>query len=162
MAIWQFESVLVPRRNFSQLPQGRSLRDSCNPALWLGQPYQILLTELQTHLGPATPTWDSNSIAWGADDSTCLQLASFEGVIEELRLRVDMRFPDETFLNKVFRVAGKLDLVLLTESGDLVEPRLEWFKRSAGQSPAAEFVNDADQLFKNLDSRPIIPDDEQE
>ena len=81
------------------------------------------------------------------------------GKVDELRLRIDMRFPEDDLLRSVLRLGRKLDFVVVTEVGDIVEPRLEWLMRSARRSRAAEFVEDPERYLNLLESAPIEPDD---
>lgn len=159
MATWQFDCIFIPRASvpLASRSGGQLLRDS-SEELWSGHSVEALTKELEV-LGKADPTWTPEIAMWGASDSTCLQLALVGGRIDELRLRIDMRFLEDDLLRSILRLGGKLDLVIVTEVGDIVEPRLEWLMRSAERSRAAEFVKDPEQYLNSLESAPIEPDD---
>jgi hypothetical protein len=79
---------------------------------------------------------------WGAEESTCLEIRATGEEVEDLRLRVDMREPRSDVVVKTLAAASKLDLVLVTETGAVVDPTLDSFLDAARQSPAAAFVED--------------------
>ena len=161
MATWQFDCVLIPRADvpLSSKDARQLLRDN-SQALWSGRSVEALAKDLEEVLGKPDPTWTVDVAKWGANDSTCLQLAAIDGAIDELRLRIDMRFPEDDLLRNVLRFSRKVDLVVVTEVGDVVEPRLEWLMRSAGRSRAAAFVKDPERYLDGIASAPIEPDDE--
>ena len=159
MATWQFDCVLIPRAGHPAAARAAAhlLRDG-SERLWNGHPVATLMSELEV-LGKPQPTWAPDTVMWGHEDSTCLLLAASGDATEELRLRIDMRHPDDALLRNVLRCCRTLDLLVVTHEGDVVEPRLEWLMRSAATSPAGRFVADPEQFLAALASAPTEVDD---
>lgn len=70
-----------------------------------------------------------------------------------------MRAPEGDLLKRVLGLGRRLDLLIITEEGDVVEPRFEWFMNSAVRSRAAEFVKDPEGYLNQPPSAPTEPDD---
>ncbi|HKE16982.1 MAG TPA: hypothetical protein VKB80_19045 [Kofleriaceae bacterium] len=156
MATWQFDCVLFPRTSQPRAARsGRQLLRDGSEELWSGRSLESLVEELEKVLGKADPTWTPDVVMWGANDSTCLLLAAIGGAIEELRLRIDMRVPEDDHRERVLGFARKLDLVVATEVGDIVEPRLQSLMSSAARSRAGEFVKDPERYLAALESVPM-------
>jgi hypothetical protein len=141
MAIWHFNCVLVPR---SGLPFMSSVEDVLREGamgLWRGtaaEPVRAALLDL----GRPEATWNPTTERWGEEDATCVLLATIDGKVEDLRLRIDLRSSETVRLTAVCAICQRLDLVAVTESGDVVEASTVELMHASRRSPAARFVNE--------------------
>jgi len=97
---------------------------------------------------------------WGVYDGTCLRLTRNGDEIEELRLRVDVRHPDDDLLARALATARSLRLLIVTETGETIEPELAWVLNAAGRAPAAEFVRDSAGYLSAIASKLRKTDDD--
>lgn len=65
---------------------------------------------------------DPQTIVWGEPTGTCLEIAVFDGLVEELRVRVDLARGDAGFLERLIGVARAHGLVFVTMQGTVIEP----------------------------------------
>ena len=139
MATWQYDCVLVPRASW----RNPAINPSCvlpegSEKYWTGFPSATLEAALRT-IGPPKDTWSASQQLWGQEDGTCALLTIEGGAVEELRLRVDMRTPDIALLRIFFSIARRCDLLVLTDTGEVIEPELAWFLGLAAKSRAGQF-----------------------
>ncbi|MDE6470104.1 MAG: hypothetical protein K2L19_03685, partial [Eubacterium sp.] len=81
MAIWQFQCNIIPKRNnYNKLSRDEiiSWRDIQS------KPYKIDFLDYKE-------SWSKNITQYGNIDETCIELISFNGEVEEINCRLDLR-----------------------------------------------------------------------
>lgn len=139
MATWQFDCVLVPRRGEPLTPSSvaEAVREG-TARLWAGVAAEVVRAAL-LNLGQPAATWDPTTERRGDEDGTCLLLTAADGVVEEVRLRIDLRADAAGFLATLCAACQALDLMVSTERGEVVEASTAALTRAAEGSPADRF-----------------------
>jgi hypothetical protein len=150
MASWQFDCALVPGPLTELSPEAAlDLFREGSRELWSSDAAARFLRLLKSIEEPKS-TWAASTSMIGVEDETCLTVALENDVIDEVRLRIDMRHPDSDLLKKIVEIARQCGLVFITENQELVESDLAILLRSAARSDAARFVADPERYLETI------------
>jgi hypothetical protein len=109
--------------------------------LWNSEGTARLLRLLESIEEPRS-TWAASTSMIGIEDETCLTVAVEDGIVDEVRVRIDMRHPDSALLRSIVDIARQCGLVFITESQELVNSDVVDVLRVASRSDAARYVMD--------------------
>jgi hypothetical protein len=156
MATWQFDCLLVPRDTWHCNPGDPStlFQEGAAP-FWSAWSGPAVRRELQG-LGPPTPTWTNSIVLWGEEDKTCVSLDLEGDVVEDLRVRVDMRQPKTDLLMALLAIAQRQGWLLITENREVLEPDAGAIARAAEASDAARFAADPRTFLAELHMRQFL------
>lgn len=160
MATWQFDLLLVPASAWEtrRITPASALSDG-TAEMWAKHDPDSMLSSLHI-LGPSVPCWSSSTTCWGAEEGTCLQLSLDGTLIDEVKMRIDMREPDVALLTTVLRLALDMNLVLITEDGDVLPPDLGEVLAAGERSSAGSFVRDPRAYLTALRNKPSESDND--
>lgn len=133
--------------------------DAC--ARWAGSAlppgYEYRLLEL---FGPKGEIGDEWSY-FGDEASTRIDLLYEQHALSEVRVRIDVRFAEVDLVERVLAFVRECDSVLMSSSGNLIEPDLDAFWIELQLSPAGRFVDDPGRFLAELRRRRSLADDPQ-
>ena len=95
-------------------------------------------------------SWNSNILAWGAQDSNCVEIYHESGQPTDGLLRIDLRDPDSVFIEVILRFLQASGFGLEDEQGRRVEPVPSEFALALGGSRAFRFVEDPELYLRRL------------
>lgn len=158
MAIWQFDTWLLPRSEvhdrfgsietaipsdvFSEIDWWENYQP---PSDWMLRIDQVL---------PRYTTWSSGIIGWGSDEGDRIHVGidrERDQHVEDVAVRVDMRNYSSAFIGAIVELARDFDCVLWTEPGMVIIPEYEALVDAIGKSRSYSFVRDP---LKYLDVLP--------
>jgi hypothetical protein len=148
MATWQFDFVLVPRTALADLPVDATAIEDSRP-YWVGHARTAVLSWLGP-LGVPQSTWTEDMVMWGSEETTCVSLLTEAEVIDELRVRLDLREPPPEMLDRALAIARSRDWIVITESGVVLEPTLDAVLHASKGSSAGRFVEDPRKFLDEL------------
>jgi hypothetical protein len=151
MATWQFAFVLAPRAALAKLPGDATVLEDSRP-YWVGHSRSSLLSWLHP-LGMPQSTWSEDIVRWGSEETTCALLMTEAEVIDELRVRLDLREPPSDMISQLLAVAQRHDWIVITESGRVLEPTMSAVLDASKDSPAARFVKNPCEFLDDLRRR---------
>lgn len=153
MAIWQYDLIAIPRQSllviFNRSPKQIPPDEFDNYDWWTGrnapdeQEFQSLL--------PSSSSWSASIKAWGlADDGHRLEMHYCNGLLYELKIRIDLRAWDRHLFDSVLQLAAHHDFVFWTEDGFILEPVASDILQDIARSRAFSFVRDPSEFLNRL------------
>ena len=155
MAAWQFALVLVPKAWFEKSGNrvDALLYDDGYETYQAWRDYQpkIDLDRLCGSLLPAAPSWSEEIKKWGSEKQTDVQVGYEDGLVESIRIRINVRENSMALLSKIVEVAKALDcLFFLPEEKAVIEPNIFELNTAILRSRAARFLKDPEGYLKGL------------
>ena len=152
MAVWQFNTTLVPKRWFDTGGSIASLisGDGWETAsAWKGVDGVGLKERIEGIL-PRGKSWHSELTLWGSEQKSDIQMFRNLGFVESLRVRFDLRKPDMQLFRAVSDMAQEHNLVILDMARKRALPHLNDLVRAAAESDAAHFVLDPASFLEQV------------
>ncbi len=142
MAIWQFDTLLVPGTG-STLPVPFGTSDGFDDSVyWIGKQPRIDVDRLFREVLPQTEAWSDDMTQFGKEEETCFQVWRDGRAISSIRIRLDLRSVDLSILEAVIRICRELDCKLfLVEFRRIVEPDLNLVIDAVQHSSAASYID---------------------
>jgi len=156
MAIWQYDLELVPReaacRRAGGVPTRAESLAASGRSVWESvKSIPDLESELSRIL-PLGKSWSRDIKMWGTYDGHRIDLVFDGGNLAQFLVRFDMRHPSRAFFHSVLRLASENSCVLLTDNGDILEPKASAVLAHLAQSDAMRFVKDPRGFLNQLTS----------
>lgn len=132
MAIWQYEMQLV-------CPIATDLPD---------------LARQISRILPEGVAWSEQMQLWGDDPGNTISFFVFGDDDEpcEVRVRLDLREPNLPLLKEILNLAVRNECVILSESGQSLEPTVQSILTDISASDAYRFVRDPKEFLDGLDT----------
>jgi len=157
MATWQFDLYLLPRSalqaRFGAVPSTVDEETFGEGDWWLDQPSPIDLPSEVARLLPENQSWVKGLRTWGTEDGDRVDIYYENGKVVDVFLRLDLRQPSKQFIDGLIILAKRIDAMLMTDEGQLLEPTREQLAGSLEGSDAARFVADPIEFLNELSSR---------
>lgn len=157
MATWQFDLYLLPRAALharcGAVPSTVDEETFGEGDWWLDQSLPIDLPSEVTRLLPESQPWMQDMRTWGTEDGDRVDIYYKDGKIVEALVRLDLRQPSRQFIDGLIALAKRLDAILMTYEGRVLEPTTEQLIESLKSSSAARFVADPIEFLAKLDSK---------
>ena len=146
MALWQFDLRLIPRLQVQDeagtTPERLSEEAADRLPGAIAHERDAVLSQLISEL-PLAWSSEAGMRAYGAVDGNRIDVIGEQGlVIDEIRVRFDIRSIDQEFLSRVIAYARAMGSVCLTEELEIVEPDRESLIREFENSTARRFLVD--------------------
>lgn len=156
MAIWQFQTFILPRS---------AVTDFFNTTAVLSEE---LLTEVDwwaqtqppadyeeriNHIASRYKSWSKDIIMWGCEEGDRIHvlLEEKEGRrVEEISVRIDLRKFSREFVAGVIHLASDFDCVLWVEPSSIVDPSMSSLCDAILKSRAAAFMRDPEGYLRSL------------
>ncbi|MFG0253173.1 MAG: hypothetical protein ACF8NJ_09900 [Phycisphaerales bacterium JB038] len=153
MATWQLDVYVVPREAVEgQLPN--SVDAFLNGDWWANRDLAPEALDALTEGLPRLPSWSRSVRAWGVEDGNRLDHVVDGGHLEEFRVRLDARSPDDDFIRRIIDFAVSSDCRIVTEDLRVLPPLESELKAALLDSRAARFVRDSQQYLDDLGQDP--------
>lgn len=147
MALWHFNCIVFPGAS-RELLRGREIA-SIDEDLWGAVHADAVLAHLRP-LGSPHASWSEDIILWGDIDETSVQLASHARLVEEVRVCIDMRMPNEYLVGLFLRIAEANGWILYSEDCELLGARMDDVLKAAYRSRAARFSEDPRKYISDV------------
>ena len=134
MAIWQLHFQLIPI-NGKEYDQNILLSDAST---------SILTAEL-----PATASWNEEDKLFGDLDTTCVEIAFYHSVIDEISVRLDIRSLSQKQLNAIIEFARFNNLQILYNE-KTISATADNVCTMIRQCDALRFLKNPQQFLKEL------------
>ena len=134
MAVWQLHFRLIPIDG-KKYDQNILLSDAST---------SILTAEL-----PATASWNEDDKVFGNLDSTCVEIAFYHSVIDEISVRLDIRSLSQKQLNAIIEFARFNNLQILYNE-KTIPVTTDHVCTMIRQCDALRFLKNPQQFFKEL------------
>ena len=151
MALWQFTLDLIPASaahvgGVDAIRLSREQLDAIRLNLSEAQAANLFI-QLEEML-PEKQSWSPRLRIWGDEKSDDVQV-HFEGsAIEDVQFRLDVSNLSLVLVSQICAAARRLDCVLATREGAIVQPSTEAIVRSVLQSAAMRFVKDPEAYLR--------------
>lgn len=158
MALWQYDTYVLPRRevgahlvsNLLTRKLNKDVRETLiDTIIW---EETIKADEAISYIDASltrTSGWNESTKYWGPNDGSCIQISLPDGKISEIRVRFDLRSIDTAFINFVVDFASRIDGVFVGEDGQLFE-NIDGLKSALANSNAYAFVLDPKEYLRLL------------
>ncbi len=157
MAIWQYDFCLVPRQSvvarFGKIPDTLQDDELSSENWWAGHapdevaPYFDALLSRGTALG-------EDMDFWGIHDGNRIDVYRKGADIEEVFVRVDLRYEFRRFFDAIIDLADSQEWVIVAvENSKVLLPRPADVYADMRSSPAARFVVDPRGFFRDLQEK---------
>ena len=101
----------------------------------------------------------TDSRSYGDNDTNDIYFAlTTEGFIDEFSCRIDLRSLDKRFIENLFKIALRLDCLIMDRKGNLFEPTFDKFVENVRLSNSFKFVNNPTDFLDKLASGEIKPE----
>jgi len=188
MAIWQFNIYFIPRKSLlnkygqvptqlvmdnkkrwndyienSDLEEEPSFEDALTIHWWLDLNISLdNLSPLLKSFGDIQ-SWTQNTKGLRSygdteanDISVCFD--NITNIVEEVSCRLDLRYLDKSFIDKVLSLAIQFDCLLMDAQGGLYQPALTALFDTIKLSNAYRFVGDPEQFLNDLSKGIVTPE----
>lgn len=124
MAVWQFDTFVVPAAKVPSSPSGTidRLTEAEYESImwWEGCRLPPDYAEVLSALLPPASSWSREVQIWGQQDGNSVSVARQRGTIEEVRFRFDVRDVNIQLIESLVRIASEWHCVLVTEEHEIV------------------------------------------
>lgn len=142
MAVWQVEFEIVPHRVLGT-PPGRLAPDAlANTRWWSGAPLPADYRARLDGIAPRGAATDPELETWGSQDGNRVDVWSEDGVVQNIRARVDVRRLDARFGAALLVLVRDLRAALVRRDGVVVQPTIGAFGAALRGTAAWSHAND--------------------
>jgi hypothetical protein len=124
MAVWQFDTYLVPgdkvRSSTGEVVERVSEHDFESLSWWEGNFLPPDYTQVLSSVLPRHAHWSREVEFWGQEDSDCVSVARRGNAVEEVRVRFDVRNVNVSFVDHMANTARRWACVFLDEDFEVV------------------------------------------
>lgn len=155
MATWQYTFYVVPKaaviQQYGSVP-GKLAREVFDTFDWGAWQFKDDLVQEFDALLPRFKGWSANALDWGDEDGNHLQLWLRNDRVDELRVRIDVRTLDVSFINEIVELFQRNNclFVLIEDELRVIEPRTALLIQEIKGSIAFQFVSDPNGYLKKL------------
>lgn len=145
MALWQFVMDLIPASaaNVAGVAAARMNRDQLDRIdIGLTRESISSISGMLEALLPEKEPWSSDLRIWGDENTNDVQVWFEEQSVECFQFRIDVSDLPISLVGGICALARKLDCLLATRDGAIVQPNSEAVIRCILNSSAAHYVND--------------------
>jgi len=154
MAIWQFQTKLVPCTTAADngLLHGQylSVGQREEIAWWSGNEIAAVELQLLREVLPAGETWTQELEVFGDLEKTCVTILSESGAVVEVNARFDLRALSVETGKAILDFARGLECLLVTDDNLVLKPDSSSLAEAIKTSPAYRFVKDPLTFFSKL------------
>lgn len=145
MAIWQVDFTVIPKEK-----ELVCLASPDKVIPWEG--YCIKDESLNIISKILTPkeSWCKEIRQFGNLDETCIELYYHEKMLEEIRLRIDLRSVSRNLLEEITAFLHINNAVLLTDEDKIIQPVLEAIVKEIKNSKANKFLRNPEEFLQYL------------
>ena len=136
MAIWQF--------GFYVQPIDGTISDVSNDLLLYLRNKLSWLSEYKS--------WSSKQLQFGELDKTCISLFYSTELLQEISIRIDLRFINKERYNDICVMLNDLKLIVKLEDGNIMKFDDASFIKAVKGSNAAKFVVDPKKFIEQLEN----------
>ena len=155
MAVWQASFDLVPRERVPELfpgwfdpPFGADYvemlptEDPTELDWWASRQPPLEFRHTLDQLMPRIANWSPEVERWGSEDGDRIDVFSANGRVESIYVRLDMRAPNQRFIEAIASLAERMACDFVAHPGMLYEGSLGGLAVALRNSPALRFVDD--------------------
>jgi len=152
MAIWQFDLLVIPRKQIQQYGCAEKLDAGCyDQHEWWDNFVSVkdVVDRIDIVL-KRKESWSKDILMWGAEDSNRIDLCVTENVVSELLIRLDLRDISRSFLDEIVNLARDLSCVFCTDDWKIIDTDVELVIESLATSDAAHYVAGPEGFLEKL------------
>lgn len=154
MASWQFTCVVVPRSSWEERRPTSALEAFDSGLLWWDGMTVAQMSNALAGLGtPASDHWYKKSPAWGKTPDTIVETTADEDLLDDLRVRVDLRDDKPPYIHELIEIMSAHDWIFISEDGEEIPATWDDWKRAAQASDAFRFITNPSAYFEKRSER---------
>ncbi len=153
MAIWQYTVFLLPKKEvnkkFGNLCKRVEESFLENFVGWNTYPQEAVHQLLVKNFGPPQITY-CDSILFGNDAGSCVNLIVKDNALEDVTIRLDLREPVKLHIEAILHLSDLLDGIFVSPEFEVFKCDKETLVNSIKKSDALRFVKSPQKFFDSL------------
>lgn len=142
MAIWQFQCNIIPKRNnYDELSRDEIIS-------WRGVQYKAYKIDFLDY----KKSWSKNITQYGNIDGTCIELIFFNGKVDEINCRLDLRSLTKHKLTQIVEYVENIQAVFFIEN-NIYPPDINIIVEVIKKSDANRFCRKPVEYLKNINTK---------
>ena len=156
MAIWQFQTFMLPRsaviQHFGGVTAAVPEQSLSDIAWWAQVQPPAGYEERINHIASRYDSWSESISMWGSDEGDRIHLLLEEESrrVEQVSVRIDLREFSRAFVAGVIQLASEFGCVLWVEPHTIIEPAMRPLCEAILQSRSAAFMRDPEGYLRSL------------